>query len=86
MEEYSGFYTIMADDDPGERMKTITRAVDFFIHSYDRVSNLIKGKKANVVTVSTAELADHAKTLRDKSRRDRDSAPETDRAPNQGKT
>ena len=84
MEEYSGFYTIMSDDDPGERMKTITQAVDFFIHSYDRVINLINGKRANVVTVRTAELADYAKALRDKSRRETAGTSETNSTKNTG--
>lgn len=68
-EEYSGFYTIMADDDPGERMKLITQAIDYFIHCYETVDRLITGKSATVVTVDTAELADYAQALRRESRR-----------------
>ena len=74
MEEYDGFYTIMPDTDPGERMKIITQAVDFFIHCYDRVSDLIEGKKANVVTVKTSELAEQANGIRIAGRRERDNS------------
>ena len=70
-EEYGGFYTIMPDTDPGERMKVITQAIEFFIHCYDRVAELIEGQTAHVVTVKTAEIADYARTLRDAGRRDR---------------
>ncbi len=68
-EEYSGFYKIMADTDPGERVKDISQAIDYFIHCYDRVCGMIAGKKANVVTIGTSELADYAKTIRDSNRR-----------------
>ena len=67
-DEYSGFYTIMADTDPGERVKDISQAIDYFIHCYDRVCEMIAGKEANVVTIRTAELADYAKTIRDAKR------------------
>ena len=70
-DEYSGFYTIMADTDPGERVKDISQAIDYFIHCYDRVCGMIAGKEANVVTIRTSELADYAKTIRDSKRRTR---------------
>lgn len=73
-EEYDGFYTIMADTDPGERMKIITQAVDFFIHCYDRVADLIEGKKAHVVTVKPLELAEQATEIRNANRLERDSS------------
>ena len=70
-DEYSGFYTIMADTDPGERVKDICQAIDYFIHCYDRVCEMIAGKEADVVTIRTSELADYAKTIRDSKRRTR---------------
>ena len=70
-DEYSGFYTIMADTDPGERVKDISQAIDYFIHCYDRVCGMIAGKEVNVVTIRTSELADYAKTIRDSKRRTR---------------
>lgn len=78
MEEFSGFYTIMDDTEPGERAKMITQAVDYFIHCYDHVTDLIKGKKANVVIVKTADLADYASELRNAWRRDKDKSTGTE--------
>lgn len=69
-EEFGGFYTVKADDDPSERMKTITQAVDYFLSSYDKVIRLINGKTANVVTVKTIELIEYSKKLREQYRRD----------------
>ena len=79
LEEFSGFYTIMAYTDPGERMKLIRQAIDYFIHCYDTVCGLIEGKKANVVKIETADLVEYSKTLRDTSRRSEGSAPRQDR-------
>jgi hypothetical protein len=71
-EEFSGFYTVMPESDPGERKKLITQAIDYFLHCYDTVCELIRGKNAHVVKIETSELADYANTLRSESRRDRD--------------
>ena len=73
-EEYDGFYTIMADTDPGERMKIITQAVDFFIHCYDRVADLIEGKKAHDVTVKPLKLTEQATEILNANRLERDSS------------
>ncbi len=68
----------MDDTEPGERAKMITQAVDYFIHCYDHVTDLIKGKKANVVIVKTADLADYASELRNARRRDKDKSTGTE--------
>lgn len=71
-EEFSGFYTVTPESDPGERRKLITQAIDYFLHCYDTVCGLISGKNAHVVKLETAELADYASALRSGNRRDRD--------------
>ena len=71
-EEFSGFYTVTPESDPGERRKLITQAIDYFLHCYDTVCGLISGKNAHVVKLETAVLADYASALRSGNRRDRD--------------
>ena len=64
-EEFSGFYDIMDAADSGTRMKTISKAVDYFIHCYDLVSELTKGKTAYVVKVDPTDVSGYAGKLRD---------------------
>ncbi|MDO5455350.1 MAG: hypothetical protein Q4F25_00380 [Eubacteriales bacterium] len=80
-EEYGGFYRIMADTDPGERAKVITKAIDYFLNCYDTVSDLIRGRSANVETVRTSELMDYANIIREENRRDRNKNWRNDKAP-----
>ena len=66
LDEFSGFTSIMDDDDVSERMNLITQAVEYFIHCYNKVVELISesGAEADVVKIDTAELSAYAKRLR----------------------
>ena len=49
--------------------KTISRAVDYFIHCYDKVSALIEGKDPHVEKIEVSELVSYSKKIRDANRR-----------------
>ncbi len=67
-DEFGGFYSIIADTDPSERKKMISRAIDYFIHCYDKVCSLIEGKDPHVETIEVSELVSYSKKLRDANR------------------
>ncbi len=68
-DEFDGFYSIIADTDPSERKKIISRAVDYFIHCYDKVSALIEGKEPHIEKIDVSELVSYSRKLRDANRR-----------------
>ena len=65
-DEFSGFISVMDDSDVSARMNLITQVIDYFIHCYDNVTDLISKDKADaeIVRIETSELADYAKVLR----------------------
>ena len=67
-ETYDGFYDIMADSDSGERMDLIQQSIDYFLHCYDRVTQLSKGQTPNVIQVSNTEITQYAEQLRQQYR------------------
>ena len=57
LEEFGGFSSVMHDSDVSERMNTIVQSIDYFIHCYDKVEELIK-QKGNKPDVNKLELSD----------------------------
>ncbi len=84
-EEFTGFYAIMEDADAGTRMQTISKAVDFFIHCYDRVCELTKGKTAHVVKLETSEVSSYAGKLRDEQYKDKHKSGDAGKGAEDGK-
>ncbi len=72
MDTFEGFSEIMKDSDNSERMETIKQCVDLFIHSYEKVEQLVEGKDVNVVTISYDEVTSRANELYRKSFKDND--------------
>ena len=72
-DEFSGFTSIRDDSDASERMNLISQAVEYFLHSYNKVMELISdsSKDAQIIRVETADLADYAKSLRRPAREER---------------
>ncbi len=67
-ETYDGFYNMMADSDIGERMDMIRQSIDYFLHCYERVTNLSKGKTANVIEITGEDVVHYADLLRQQYR------------------
>ena len=67
-EEFDGFSTIMRDSDTGERMNNIIQSIDYFIHSYDVVADLVKesGEVADVDKITVDQVIEYSKTLKPK--------------------
>lgn len=65
-EDISGFSTVMHDSDVSERMNAIVKSIDYFIHCYDKVSELVEksGNKVDVVKMDHSELVSYAKKLK----------------------
>ena len=65
---YDGFYTIMSDSDSGERMDLIRQSIDYFLHCYDRVTQLSEGRTANVIEITNEEIIQCADQIRQQLR------------------
>ena len=65
-EEFSGFSSVMHDSDVSERMNTIVKSIEYFIHCYDNVTELVEksGKKVDVVKIEHSELVSYSKKLK----------------------
>ena len=65
-EEFSGFSSVMHDSDISERMNTIVKSIEYFIHCYDNVIELVEksGKKNDVTKVEHSELVTYSKKLK----------------------
>ena len=66
MTEFEGFSSIKHDSDVSERMNTIVQSINYFIHCYDKVSDLIEasGAKADVDKLDIEEIVRYSKKLR----------------------
>lgn len=65
-EEFDGFSSIMQDSDVGERMNTIIQSIEYFIHSYDVVADLVaqSGEVADVDKITVDQIIEYSKTLK----------------------
>ena len=65
-EEFDGFSSIRRDSDVGERMNTIIQSIEYFIHSYDVVADLVKqsGEVADVDKITADQIIEYSKTLK----------------------
>ena len=65
-EEFAGFSAVMHDSDVSERMNAIVKSIEYFIHCYDAVIELVEksGKKNDVTKVEHSELVAFAKKLK----------------------
>ena len=69
VDEFDGFVSVMHDSDVGERMNMISRAIDYFIHCFDRVRKLIdQDAVSEIIQIDPAELAAYGNTIRNDSR------------------
>ena len=66
IEGFGGFSSVMNDSDVGERMNLIKQAIEYFIHCYDTVEELIKNAGANpdVDIISTSEVVDFSRSFK----------------------
>lgn len=66
-DEFGGFVSIMDESDMSGRVNLITQAIDYFIHCYGIVTDLIPDADApdeEAIIIETSELAAYAKSLR----------------------
>ncbi|MBQ7645551.1 MAG: hypothetical protein IJS84_11070 [Spirochaetales bacterium] len=67
-EEFGGFSSIMHDSDIGARMNLISQSIDYFIHCYDVVADLVakSGEKPDVNIIDLDRIVEYSKSLRPK--------------------
>lgn len=63
-ETFDGFYEIMQDSESSDRMELIRQSIDYFLYCYDKVDQLTKDKKPNVVQITTVEVEKYSNELR----------------------
>lgn len=65
-EEFSGFSSVMHDSDVSERMSTIVKSIEYFIHCYENVIDLVEkaGNKPDVDKIDHNELVSYSKKLK----------------------
>ncbi|MBQ2050090.1 MAG: hypothetical protein II493_06800 [Spirochaetales bacterium] len=68
IEEFDGFNSIMSDSDVGARMNMIIQSIEFFIHSYEVVEQLVKesNETADVDKVTHDQVVEYSKALKPK--------------------
>ena len=56
----------MQDSDVGERMNTIIQSIEYFIHCYDVVADLVaqSGEVADVDKITVDQIIEYSKTLK----------------------
>ena len=66
VEGFGGFSSIMNDSDVGERMNAISQAIEYFIHCYDTVEEIIfkTGAVADVDTIPNSDIVEFARSLK----------------------
>ena len=66
IEEFDGFTSIMQDSDIGARMNMISQSIDYFIHCYDMVADLVarSGNVPIVNIISLDQVVEYANTLK----------------------
>ena len=67
-EEFDGFSAIRRDSDISERMNSIVQAIDFFIHCYDKVEDLVKasGNPLDVITLEPKDVIAASRKIKPK--------------------
>ena len=68
VDTFDAFYEIMKDSDSSERMDVIQQSITYFLHCYDRVARLVKGREVNVIQVTAEEIAKYADEQREQTR------------------
>ena len=66
IEGFGGFSSIMNDSDMGERMNTIMQAVEYFIHCYDIVDDLVtkSGTPADVDIIPNVDIVEFSRSFK----------------------